>query len=230
LTRSVERTALTNFTDSSSKYMNRWHRMKILFKAPPSGRAVLGLSVAPGESEVCFDDVRLVQSGVSEAPAGTRNVVLFEDFENVDEGWGPFMYGWKGPMNTHLSETNHPYTKDTIQGQYSLKTRLENSPGMIYRTVPATLELEPNTTYRVSFDYLCDKPDTFQLVAGYDDENGKQKVEFKKLLPDGSWTVKHFTATVKTGASPDWFLGISKLEKEKKGILVIDNFLVQKAK
>jgi len=74
-------------------------------------------------------------------------VVLFEDFENVDEGWGPFMYGWEGPMNTHLSEANPPYTSDTISGRYSLKSRREDSPGLLYRTVPAMLKLQPGTTY-----------------------------------------------------------------------------------
>jgi endo-alpha-N-acetylgalactosaminidase len=228
LKRSIDRTALTNFTDQSSKYMSRWHRMKILFKAPESGRAVLALRVAPGRSEVRFDDVRLVESGISTPPKGAKNVVFFDDFENVDEGWGPFMYGWKGPMNTHLSEAHHPYTKDTIQGEFSLKSRLENSPGMLYRTVPATLKLDPDTTYRISFDYLCDKAGTFQFVAGTDEGDGNGTVKFKKVIPDDSWTVKHFTATVATDTRPDWFLGIAKLEKKKKGIIVIDNFLVEK--
>jgi hypothetical protein len=99
---------------------------------------------------------------------------------------------------------------------------------MLYRTVPATLKLDPDTTYRISFDYLCDKAGTFQFVAGTDEGDGNGTVKFKKVIPDDSWTVKHFTATVATDTRPDWFLGMAKLEKKKKGIIVIDNFLVEK--
>ncbi|RYD42620.1 MAG: hypothetical protein EOP83_32540, partial [Verrucomicrobiaceae bacterium] len=154
------------------------------------------------------------------------NVVLFEDFENVDEGWGPFMYGWQGPMNTHFSEANPPYTDDTIQGKYSLKTRREGSPDMVYRTVPATLKLKPDTTYTVSFDYLSDTPECFQLVTGHDGEEANQ-IDQRDVIPDGSWTVKRFSATIKTSSQPDNFIGISKIDKDKVGTLVIDNLLIQ---
>jgi len=225
LRRSIDRTVLTNFTDQSSKYMSRWHRMKILFTAPKSGKAVLALRVAAGDFPVRFDDVRLVKSGISTPPKTTGKVVLFEDFENVDEGWGPFMYGWKGPMNTHLSEANPPYTKDTIGGKYSLKSRKENSPDMLYRTVPAPLALKPNTTYRVSLDYLCDNADYFTLVAGTDEEDAKPKV--LATFKDGSWTVKKLSATFTTDDRPDWFIGVSKVARDKKGTVVIDNILVE---
>ena len=142
-----------------------------------------------------------------------------------DEGWGPFMYGWEGPMNTHLSEANPPYTNDTIQGRYSLKSRQEGSPDMIYRTVPATLKLKPNTSYNVSFDYLCDTEDCFALVSGYDGPDG-QLVETRDVIANGEWKVKKLTATLKTGAGTEGFIGISKLVKDKTGTLVIDNLLI----
>jgi len=34
----VNRTALINYTDQSSKYMRNWHRLKTVFTAPSSGR------------------------------------------------------------------------------------------------------------------------------------------------------------------------------------------------
>ena len=178
------------------------------------------------ETPVRFDDMRLVKTGLSQPPKGARNVVLFEDFENVDEAWGPFMYGWEGPMNTHLSEANPPYTDDTIGGQFSLKSRREGSPGMLYRTVPAMLKLKPGTTCRVSLDYLCDTKDCFALVAGFDGADGEKVIE-KHPLPDGSWKVKHFTASITTDAQAGWFIGVSKLNKDKVGTVVIDNLLVE---
>ena len=223
----ISTTSLINYTDQSDKYMRPWHRLKVVFTAPADGMVDLELISGAGSpgSKVRFDDVRLVKTGVSKARKTAGKVVLFEDFENVDEGWGPFMYGWEGPMNTHLSEANPPYTDDTIQGKFSLKSRREGSPGMVYRTVPATLKLKPDTTYQVSFDYLCDTADCFALVSGIDGPDG-QKVETKEVIPDGSWKVRKCNATIKTGTAPDTFLGISKLTKDKTGTLVIDNFLV----
>jgi endo-alpha-N-acetylgalactosaminidase len=224
----VNRTALMNFTDQSSKYMRNWHRLKVVFAAPSDGRVDVVLRAEPGSDGaiVRFDDVRLVKIGVSLPPKGAKSVVLFEDFENVDEAWGPFMYGWEGPMNTHLSEANPPHTDDTIGGRYSLKSRREGSPGMLYRTVPATLNLKPHTTYRVSLDYLCDTKDCFALVAGYDAADGEKVIE-KRPMSDGSWKVKHFSTTITTDGQDGWFIGVSKLDPKKPGTLVIDDFLVE---
>ena len=124
------------------------------------------------------------------------------------------MYGWEGPMNTHLSEANPPYTSDTIGGRYSLKSRREDSPGMLYRTVPAMLKLQPGTTYRVSLDYLCDTPDCFALVAGTDGDTD-EKINGKYPMPDASWKVKRFTATFTTDAQEGWFIGVTKLDREE---------------
>lgn len=221
----INQTRFINYTDQSSKYMRNWHRLQVIFTAPADGRADVVLRAGEGKAKVSFDDVRVVKTGVSEPPAGAGKVVLFEDFENVDEGWGPFMYGWQGPMNTHFSEANPPYTNDTIQGTFSLKSRQEDSPNLLYRTVPATLKLKPNTTYKISFDYLCDKADCFAFFAGPD-----AATEFKPadehVLKDGSWTVQKFTGTFTTDAQPDWFIAVTKLSQGNKGTVIIDNLLI----
>jgi hypothetical protein len=221
----INQTRFPNYTDQSSKYMRNWHRLKVIFTAPADGRARVMLEAVSGAATVAFDDVRVVKTGVSKAPAGARNVVLFEDFENVDEAWGPFMYGWQGPMNTHLSEANPPYTNDTIQGQFSLKSRQEDSPNLLYRTVPATLKLKPNTTYKISFDYLCDKADCFAFFAG-PDATTEFKPAAEHVLKDGSWTVQKFTGTFTTDANTDWFIAVTKLSQGNKGTVVIDNLLI----
>lgn len=221
----VQQTRLINYTDQSGKYMRNWHRLKVRFTAPPSGRADVVLRAGAGGARVAFDDVRVVPSGESRPPSGAEKVVLFEDFENVDEGWGPFMYGWQGPMNTHFSEANPPYTNDTIQGEFSLKSRFEDAPDLLYRTVPATLKLKPGTTYQVSFDYLCDKAGCFAFFAGPDGV-AEVKPAAANVLSDGSWTVRRFTGSFTTDDAPDWFIGITKLERANKGTIVIDNLLI----
>jgi endo-alpha-N-acetylgalactosaminidase len=169
--------------------------------------------------------------------------VLFEDFENVDEGWGPFMYGWKGPMNTHLSEANPPYTTDVIGGRYSLKSRLEDSSGMLYRTVPSTLQLKPNTAYKVSFDVMNDQDKLFAFVAGLDTGSGEEiaKTQMIEKTPENAH--KPFTVTFSTDNRPDWFIGITKVlppepkladeearrrrAPKRAGTIIMDNLLIE---
>ncbi|AQT69033.1 Endo-alpha-N-acetylgalactosaminidase precursor [Anaerohalosphaera lusitana] len=227
VTRTIDSTDLTNFTDQSSKYMSNWHRMKVLFDVPEgvdSAEIVISAAEGKSDSAVFFDDVRVVKSGRSTPPEDAENVVLYEDFENVDEGWGPFMYGWKGPMNTHLSETNLPYTNDTIEGEFSLKTRHERHEGIIYRTVPATLKLQSNTEYRVSFDYLSDTTDRYTFIAasGSDDDG-----MVEQDLTNGAWEPTAESFVFETGTGSDWYIGVRKNSREN-GILVIDNVLVEK--
>lgn len=230
---SISNTILPNFTDQSSKYKRNWHRMKVVFTAPENGKAVVALQGAAttAAGKIHFDDVRLVRTEISKPATPVENCVLFEDFENVDEGWGPFMYGWQGPMNTHLSETNLPYTDDTIGGEFSLKTRNE-SPGntsiVVYRTVPATLKLKPNTTYRIRFDYKSrDTDDVYYFIAGHDKNNTK----FSQVIKDSGWTVQKFDTTFTTDADGDWFIGVYKKSNPNKiDNLVIDNILLTEEK
>jgi endo-alpha-N-acetylgalactosaminidase len=238
----VDATEFMNYTDQSSKYLRNWHRMKVVFNAPENGCVKLSLQVDTDEkgTEVRFDDVRLVKTDVSVPPATAKNVILFENFENVDEGWGPFMYGWRGPMNTHLSEANPPYTKDVISGQFSLKSRLEDSPDMLYRTVPATLKLKPNATYRVSFDVLNDQEKLFAFVAGLDTSAGKEVLKTHTIEKTSENTHKSFSTTFKTDSRPGWFIGITKTlsgqstpntagnrRSNSAGTIIIDNLLVE---
>jgi hypothetical protein len=226
VSRSVDRTVLPNFTDQSLKYLRPYHRLKVVFTAPASGCASLELSAGEGKGAVHFDDVRLVPTRVSTPPPAKGKVVLFEDFENVDEGWGPFMYAFEGPMQTHLSETHKPFTHDTLGGQFSLKTWNEDVDGLIYRTVPATLALKPSTRYRVTFRYLADQAGRFTFRAGSDDAGKGAWVN--SPLPVGGWKPATFTATFRTGPQDDGFLGLAK--GAGKGILVIDDLLVEEVR
>ena len=76
------------------------------------------------------------------------------------------------------------------------------------------------------FDYLSDTADCFKLVLGHDGDKANI-VDQSEIIPDGSWTVKRFSATLKTGDNADSFIGISKVAKDKLGTLVIDNLLIQ---
>ncbi len=249
---SVDKTDFTNFSDNSDKYMTRYQRIRTVFQALDSGLAAIALIASAGaaDSAVCFDDVRLVEIQKPDL----KGHAFFEDFENVDEGWGPFVYGYKGNMRTHLSEAHKPYTNDTIDGKYSLKT-FDEADGLNFRTLPALLPLKPKTRYRVSFDYLTRNDKQYKLVVRSDD--GGEKAEFlARELPGQDLKRQRFTAEFRTGPFGDCYFGFIKsfaataekdatvtdvnamqnpgkkkaAKRDLRAVLVIDNFAVDEVK
>ena len=93
----VNRTALTNYTDQSSKYMRNWHRLKTVFTAPSSGRVDVVLRAGPGAdgAKVRFDDVRLVKTGVSRPPKGREKRGVVRGLRKRGRRLGP-VHVWLG--------------------------------------------------------------------------------------------------------------------------------------
>lgn len=237
----VEKTAFTNYSDNSDKYMTRYQRIKVAFRAPRGGITLLSLRAGVGAADaaVCFDDVRVV---ATEKP-DMKGHAFFENFENVDEGWGPFVYGYKGEMRTHLAEAHHPYTDDTIDGRFSLKT-FDESDGLNFRSLPALLPLKPDTRYRVSFDYLTQNDKQYKVVVR-SDEGGEKAECLAQELPGKDLKRQRFTAEFKTGPFGDCYFGFIKSfavkdeakkdgdkapKRDNRAVLVIDNFAVDEVK
>lgn len=146
----VTRTSVRHSAPNDPRTGSNYQRLKVLFDLPAGcDAAKITLAAAPGAptATVEFDDARVVETHRSPGAAAHW---FFEDFENVDMGFGPFTCA--PDEYTHLSEANPPYTKDTIHGKFSLKSREKN--GLVLRTLPSTLRLEPNTRYRVSCETL----------------------------------------------------------------------------
>ena len=195
---------------------------------------MLRADAGAADSAAAFDDVRVVETRRSDL----RGHDYFEDFENVDEGWGPFVYGYQGSTRTHLSEAHAPFTDDTIEGQFSLKTFDENN-GLNFRTIPARLKFQPNTKYRLSFDYKTRNSEQYKVVMRSDD-GGPAAEKLAQDLPGEPMQTQHFTAEFTTGAFGDYYLGIVKNAGDKwkgpkpgikgaadtRAILVIDNLAV----
>jgi endo-alpha-N-acetylgalactosaminidase len=148
-----------------------YQRMKVLFTAT-SASPTLALSAVAGTSTVEFDDVRLVADEGANLSAGGHYYT--EDFEHVDQGWGPFVYTvGGGSLRTHLSEQHAGYTRDTISGRWSLKTWADGT-GLVYRTLPQTLRFQAGHVYRVRFDYQSDTDNAYNVTVS--DGNGKAVV------------------------------------------------------
>ena len=217
---SVRHSRVRNRLDSESKLGTNFQRMRVVFTLPPAcSEITLTLSAGPGapDSAVEFDDVRLVPTRI--APEARRHT-FWEDFENVDQGWGPFVYDCGGQTQTHLSETNPGITDDTIRGRYSFKTR-DEPEGQVVRTLPCTLRLKPNTRYRLAVETLADQNGIYRLQVKNGDPAGDA------VLLDAPVEAGRHTAggTFATGAGEDSYLAVVK-DAKGGGKLVLDDLAV----
>lgn len=161
---------LPHKVNNARRYGTSFQRMKVLFTVPRHGRgtALFTLSADAGAegTRVEFADARVVANEGADPAYGGH--WFAEDFEHVDEGWGPFVYTGDGDGGrTHLSETHENYTRDTIGGRFSLKT-LSDSTGLVYRTMPQTLRFAPGRAYRIRFSYQADPGSDYRAVVGRD--------------------------------------------------------------
>ena len=182
----VERTNVRHSAPNDPRTGTNYQRIKVVFDVPAAGGGtVLVLKAEPGEpgATVEFDDVRVVATPRS--PEAAKHT-FWEDFEHVDMGYGPFTCC--PDEHTHLSEANPPYTQDTINGRFSLKSR---DKGRVLRTLPSSLPLKPRTRYRLSCETLTD------------DKNGRNRITvesrgrmlFERPFPAGRGRIEGEFAT-----------------------------------
>ena len=197
-----------------------FQRLAVTFDVPPGSPDImlsLGAGAGAPESAAWFDDVRVVELP-GRTPRGSR--LIFEDFENVDEQWGPFVSAG-GTDHVHLSETNPGVTDDTIHGNFSLKNLNEGTRGEIYRTVQATLKLEPNTRYRVGFAYIHRNANFHVAVKTKD--GGDAGTALDAAIPDGEG---EFTSEFTTGNFTDYYVSF-QTETSHGRMFVIDDFFIE---
>ncbi|WP_202638145.1 endo-alpha-N-acetylgalactosaminidase family protein [Bailinhaonella thermotolerans] len=222
----VERSTAKNFINADEKRGTYFQRVKVAFTSPRDA-VTLRVRAGEGDAAVRVDDVRLVRN-----PA-PRDV---EDFEHVDQGWGPFVKGDNGPPSdprTHIAQKHAPYTQagwngktvdDVISGEESLKVH-EERQGIVYRTVPHTVRFRPGHAYEVSFSYQNALAGTYSWVTAYD-KNG-QSVEIRRTpIPERRATTR-FTERVVAGCGDVW-VGLRSLQAQKAGAdFILDDFAVK---
>src|SRR5690625_7441652 len=69
-----------------------FQRVRVTFTSTGSP-VTLAIAAGEGEAQVRVDDVRVVPFTAPDDPEPTEATVLFEDFENVDVGYWPFVTG-----------------------------------------------------------------------------------------------------------------------------------------
>jgi len=206
------------------KYLNtNFQRIKVNFDAAGE-QATFYMKVDEGTATVTFDDARVWRNPTKTDAEGS---VLFEDFENVDEGWGPFVYSKQGPVRTHLAEKGGNQIKSyVLDGKWSLRTN-EDGTGEWLRTLPHTLRLNKDNRYHLTMDYNSDDQGMYTIAIRVN-ENGKIRDLASEDLKEGRHTLDMSFAT--EGAQ-DAYLAIIKNknnnQKDLTGTLVIDNIRVK---
>ncbi|MFF0427529.1 endo-alpha-N-acetylgalactosaminidase family protein [Streptomyces sp. NPDC004520] len=231
----VERSALENQVAASDWNGTRLQRAKVTFTAPADGSVPLRIQAASGSpATVRIDDVRIV----ADDPATKPGTAVYEDFEAVDQGWGPFLKGDAGGTTdprTHIAQLHAPYTQagwngklidDVIGGAESLKSHDENS-GLVYRTAPWTVPMKDGHSYRVAYDYQSSHAGAYEWVTGYDRTNGDGPAVETRRTPIGQQrTTGHFAETVTAGCGDTW-TGLRKRGDAPDGAdFVLDGFTV----
>lgn len=205
----LEKVGMTNqYFDSYVKGKNM-QRMWVDFVAESDTATVTlsGDACESADGKTTFMETRIVKTAEPDLPEG---YVANETFEYVEQG----AYGIFNPERSadgvpHLSETHRPYTNDTIKGDWSLKLYGHYGQGDVtVRTSPATMRLEPNTTYTVEFDTLGNGKVYIQSEADGND----------KVLEE-SYSAGHHKYTFTTGDKNDY---IARIERSS----VLDNFKV----
>lgn len=200
----------------TDKYNTNAQRVGFKFVAQGSEATIKLKAKASDENgSADFDDVRVRPVGIS----AKGDHAFFEDFENVDEGFGPFVSTESD--HSHLSETHKPYTTDTITGRYSLKIRA----GDVMRTLPQTIRFQPNTNYSLSLDYIARQENLFTVKIKSDDGN---RTLASQTCGGKNGDPKKVTLQFTTGSESDTYLEIAPT-KAGNGEYILDNLAVDEA-
>ncbi|MEU2115990.1 endo-alpha-N-acetylgalactosaminidase family protein [Streptomyces sp. NPDC016459] len=229
----VARSTLQDRVAASDWNGTRFQRAKVTFTAPAGGTTPLMIQTAGGTAAtVRIDDVRIVAN----APATKPGTLVYEDFEAVDQGWGPFLKGDSGGTTdprTHIAQLHAPYTQagwngklvdDVIGGAESLKSHDENS-GLVYRTAPWTVPMKDGHSYRVEYAYQSSHAGAYEWITGYDRPSGTS-VETRRTPLGQQRTDGRFSETVTAGCGDTW-TGLRKRGDAPDGAdFVLDAFTV----
>ncbi|MCW1250071.1 endo-alpha-N-acetylgalactosaminidase family protein [Acaricomes phytoseiuli] len=226
----VDMSGARNFVDADEKRDTYFQRLRVLVDVAEGQSPMVTFSAAPGTATVKADDFRVVRTERVPGPG-----IVSEDFENTDQGWGPFIKGDGGGVNdpkTHIAKRNEPYTQagwngkttsDILSGQYSLQSHGENQ-GLVYRTSDYTVPLKPGRQYRVSFDYQSSQAGQYSWVTGYDAGNSSTETE-SRAIPVATKTTRWEQTLTGSSCGSSWF-GLRKIANGS-GEFTIDNVRVE---
>ena len=141
-----------------SKYLGyNAQRMRVTVAIPEDvTTAELSFHADAGEAPVYADDFRSWEwPEMAQPNAKVDDYYYFEDFENLDENWGPFQSLQGSQPHSHLVyrfEDGSQAKYYTVDGDVSLHIR-GDARCQEMRTLPSTVNFEQGAEYQVDFDY-----------------------------------------------------------------------------
>ena len=236
VTNTVLRSTAQNLVAADEKHDGYYQRARVLFDAAGT-TATLKIAIADGDTQVRVDDVRVVETSRPAVPGA----IVYEDFEDVDQGWGPFVKGDAGGVTdprTSLLHKHAPYTQagwngklvdDVLDGDWSLKAHEEN-PGLVYRTAPWTVPFTAGHKYEVSFRYASGQDGYYSWVRGTDRiVNGvPAPVDVRRIPIHAQHTPATLTDTFVAGCGGDNWVGLRKhSDAGDQADFILDDFTVR---
>ncbi|MFV0480238.1 MAG: endo-alpha-N-acetylgalactosaminidase family protein [Anaerorhabdus sp.] len=234
---------------SNFKYRgDRWQRINVSFTVPAGVTEVqVRLVAEAGTGEVLFDDVKIWEHIVKEDEAKKEGYALYEDFENVSQGFGAFEY-ISGSLQSQLKQrsTNAIVTPDAklqgplftwvLDGETSLKLA-EGTVGRGIKSSESGLQLEPNTEYILGFNYTMESAVVYEVtIASRSTVTDVVLREILEVYPssgDGKTSnSKEFTFTTKD--QTDYQLAfkiktVSSTGKTETKALILDEVYIRSA-
>ncbi|GAA4898315.1 hypothetical protein GCM10025789_15200 [Tessaracoccus lubricantis] len=233
----ISASTVPNSTASDQK-LNFFHQRHRVTFTTTGGDVTLALKAGAGDARILIDDLRIVDFVASDDPAAAdvkAKTVFFEDYENIDTGYFPFVTGATnrgGDARTQLAERHEPYSQkgwwgvnstntvvengklndNVLRGDWSLMLNNENS-GEVLKTAPGAIPFKPGHTYRVSFDYQTTYADQYRVRIGSDvvTATGTSAINAVSTVLPEQRTTATFSAEFDTVCGPNAYIAIDKL-------------------
>ncbi|MEV6104588.1 discoidin domain-containing protein [Streptomyces sp. NPDC051940] len=228
----LERSTAKDAVGIDEKSGTYFQRLTVRFTATAE-TAPLAVTAKAADAAVKLDDVRIVETTKTEKD-GT---VAHWDFEDGEQGWGPFVQTEPGNIRTVRAEKHAPYTQagwngqltdQVLDGDWSLKSHEEGAQ-LVYRTVPQTVRFETGHRYRVAFDHQNAFAGQYALSVGYDRlaGGGARTTETQRLPFAQQRTTARYEHEFTAGDCGDYYVGVRKLgSAPDQADFVMDDFTV----
>lgn len=248
-TTSFSASTAMNATASDEKLRTYFQRARVTFHTDGSP-VTFTVAAGEGSAKVRIDDLRVVPFVAGKDAKPTEQTIFFDDFENVDTGYWPFVTGLGnqgGDARTQLAERHEPYSQkgwygvigdkvveggklndNVLDGTWSLMMHEENG-GLIMRTIPASINFKAGHKYRVSMDHQSAYADKYRLVIGYDRLHNGQIVS-QNVTTQNVGEVRNTQVLAQefvASGCGDYWVGFEKIGGGAQADLVIDNFRVE---
>ncbi|MGL4992248.1 MAG: endo-alpha-N-acetylgalactosaminidase family protein [Sarcina sp.] len=240
-----KKTERTNAGQGVKWYRESATRMRVDFTVPEgvtTAKLYAKIDESDNAAKVLIDDFRIWTNPLELEKTNKDGYVVYENFENVDEGHGPFYMSSRlaTDTRTHFAEDNpekDQYMDWVIDGRFSLKTNQKaDSTGEILVTDQSTMQLKPNTKYELGFKYTNKLSDLYSIAI----KSPKGGELFNDTLVPGevvgrpedgpaySREVKEFKKEFTTENFDDYYLTLMKGNKFDE--LILDDLYIKEIK